>query len=240
VTSRRSPLSAPLYRPDLPAVTERIARLPVCRGYPVPWFVAWVDESGRPRPRGCGQPDFRVIAPDALEEAYYGARCWICGEKRGRYAAFVSGPMCGVNRTSAEPPSHPECAGWSVCACPFLSRPYARRREAGLPDGTVDPAGIALRRNPGVALVWGSRDWRRWIPPGGGWLYDMGTPQEVAWFAEGRPATREEVERSIVTGLPPLCDLAERDGPEAVADLTSRVRYILDELAPPSQLLPDA
>ncbi len=220
------------YRPELPAVTERISRLPVHRGYPVPWFVAWVDESGSPLPRGEGAPDFRVIAPDALDRAYFDALCWICGEERGRYAAFVSGPMCGVNRTSAEPPSHPECAGWSACACPFLSRPHARRRESGLPDGTVDPAGIALRRNPGVALVWASRDWHRWMPPGGGLLYDMGTPEDVAWFAEGRAATREEVEQSITTGLPALRELAEQEGPEAVAELDSRIRYILNELAP--------
>ena len=220
------------YRPELPVLTERIARLPVHRGYPVPWFVAWVDESGSPLARGEGEPDFRVIAPDAIESAYYKALCWVCGEFRGRYAAFVAGPMCAVNRTVSEPPSHPECAGWSACACPFLTRPHARRREAGLPEGTVDPAGIALRRNPGVALVWSSRDWRPWRPPGGGVLFDMGTPEEVGWFAEGRAATREEVERSITSGLPSLRELAEEDGPDAVVDLDQRVRFVMEELAP--------
>lgn len=225
-------MSTTAYRPELPAVTERIARLPVHRGYPVPWFVAWVDESGSPLPRGEGEPDFRVIHPDALESAYYQSLCWICGEFRGRYAAFVAGPMCAVNRTSAEPPSHPECAGWSACACPFLVRPHARRRESGLPDGTVDPSGIALRRNPGVALVWASRDWKRWVPPTGGYLYDIGTPEDVAWFAEGRYATNAEVAHSIETGLPALSELAGQDGPDALADLDRRVRYVLAELAP--------
>jgi len=218
-------------RPELPEMTERIAKLPVYRGYPVPWFVAWVDDAGSPVSRGTGTADFRVIAPDALDRAYLDALCWICGEERGRYAAFVVGPMCAVNFTSSEPPSHPECAGWAACACPFLARPHAHRREAGLPDGTVDPAGIPLKRNPGVALVWASRDWRRRAAPGG-WLYDIGTPEEIAWFAEGRMATRAEVELSITTGLPALQELAEAEGPDAVAELARRVDRVLREQAP--------
>lgn len=213
-------------------MTERIARLTVHRGYPVPWFVAWVDESGAPLRRGEGEPDFRVIAPDALDRSYFGSLCWICGEPRGRYAAFVAGPMCAVNRTSAEPPSHPECAGWSACACPFMARPHARRRDSGLPNGTIEPAGIALLRNPGVALVWASRDWRRWTPPSGGYLYDMGTPAEVAWFAEGRPATRAEIAYSIETGEPVLRELAERQGEDALAELARRISFVLEELVP--------
>jgi hypothetical protein len=35
--------------------------------------------------------------------------------------SFVVGPMCGINRNSAEPPSHKECAQWSARNCPFLS-----------------------------------------------------------------------------------------------------------------------
>ena len=33
-------------RPDLPPLPGRIAKLPVYRGYPVPWFVTWMDEDG--------------------------------------------------------------------------------------------------------------------------------------------------------------------------------------------------
>jgi hypothetical protein len=32
----------------------------------------------------------------------------------------------------------------------------------------------------------------------------MGEPSQVEWWAEGRPATREEVQRSIDSGLPAL------------------------------------
>jgi len=49
------------YRPDLDLVTmpNRIRRLPVHRGYPVPWFVEWV----------LGVPEFRVMSGARFREA---------------------------------------------------------------------------------------------------------------------------------------------------------------------------
>ncbi|WP_299133536.1 hypothetical protein, partial [uncultured Amaricoccus sp.] len=44
-----------------------------------------------------------------------------------------------------------------------------------------------------------------------------GDPLEVLWFTEGRHATRAEVLGALVAGFPALRELAERDGPEAVA-----------------------
>jgi hypothetical protein len=51
----------------------------------------------------------------------------------------------------------------------------------------------------------------------------------VCWYAEGRPATRAEVEASVAGGLPFLRDLAEQQdraepGAGAVAELESRAR----------------
>ena len=100
---------------------SRIARLPTDRGFPVPWFVAWID----------GKPDFRVIAPGRVAEAVNKGKCWVCGGTLFGTRAYVVGPMCAVNRTSAEPPSHRDCARYSAKACPFLSRPTMRRRDAG-------------------------------------------------------------------------------------------------------------
>lgn len=220
------------YRPELPPLTERIARLPVHRGYPVPWFVAWLGPDGAPLERGEGEPDFRVVAPGAITDAYVNQLCWICGEPRRQYASFVVGPMCAINRTSSEPPSHPECAGWAACACPFLVRPHARRRDADLPEDAIEPAGIMLKRNPGVALVWSSIDWRPFPTPTGGRLFHMGTPEEVAWFAHGRKAARAEVEASIESGLPALTEIAERQGRGAIRELERRRRDVLEVLAP--------
>jgi hypothetical protein len=203
---------------------KRIAALPRDhRGYPVPWFVVWLDADDRPLPRGEGRPDFRVIMPDALDEAIRGA-CWICGHRLGRYQTFVIGPMCAVNRNSAEPPSHHDCATYAARACPFLARPHARRRENAMPGEAVEPAGVAIKRNPGVALLWTTRKYRPYRDPfNGGVLFDIGEPDQVEWFAEGRPATREEVMASIDSGLPLLREAAEQDGAAALRELD---RYV--------------
>lgn len=172
---------------------ERMARLPVARGFPVPWFVDKVD----------GQYDHRVMDGRKLERAVLDRLCWVCGVPLGRYAAFVVGPMCLVNRTSAEPPSHVDCADYSARACPFLSRPDAVRREGGLPPAEQRKcAGEMIRRNPGVTLVWGVTKWSVFGDGRGGVLHSLGeSPTFVRWYREGRPATRAEVEESIDSGI---------------------------------------
>lgn len=198
-----------------------MAQLPVDKhGRPVPWFVAWID----------GAPDFRVIGPGKIMDAVGFSRCWVCGHHLGRYGSFVIGPMCAVNRVSAEPPSHHECATYSARACPFLTTPAMRRRDVPEQLGTVDPAGIMIARNPGVALVWTSRTWKRWFAPNGA-LFNIGEPTSVQWYANGREATRAEVLASIDSGLPTLRAIAELEGPDAIAALEAQHRTAL-ELVP--------
>lgn len=195
-----------------PTLPERMLRLPLdpVRGVPVPWFVAWID----------GQPDFRVIAPDRIADALTGQLCWLCGQRMGRFATFVIGPMCAVNRVSAEPPSHRDCAIYAARACPFLTNPDRRRRDGRLPEDAQDPAGEMIRRNPGVALVWTTKVFTVWNPGDGrGVLIDIGQPHEALWFSHGRPATRDEVQASIDSGLPLLRGMAEDEGPKAIAAL---------------------
>lgn len=194
----------------LEKMPERISRLPIDkRGYPVPWFVAWID----------GEPDFRVMDGEKLRDAIQFRRCWVCGDFLGANVAFVVGPMCAVNRTSAEPPSHRECASWSARNCPFLTEPRMKRREKHLPDAAVDPAGLFLRRNPGVALVWVTRSYGLFGDGHGGVLVKMGDPVETEWWAEGRAATREEVLASFDSGLPALKEVASEEGRQAVKQL---------------------
>ena len=185
---------------------SRISKLPQDhRGFPVPWFVTWID----------GQPDFRIITPERMVAAIKGDRCWICGEQLGRFKAFVIGPMCAINRTSGEPPSHRECAEFAAKACPFLTRPRMKRNEKDLPCGHSDGPGIALKRNPGVSLVWITKRYSTFRVENG-FLFNVGEPEETLWFAEGRPARREEVLASIDSGLPLLREEAEKDGAEAL------------------------
>src|SRR5882762_5069144 len=96
-------------RPGMPPLPDRMKKLPLdSRGFPVPWFVAWMKD-GHPSKRGDGDPDFRVIFPGAVAAAAKQDICWLCGEKLGVHKAFVIGPMCAVTRTTSEPPCHLDC-----------------------------------------------------------------------------------------------------------------------------------
>lgn len=191
-------------RHGLPELPRRMRSLPLDhRGYPIPWFVAFID----------GKPDFRVVKPNAIAVAVNNKLCWLCGAPMGRFGAFVIGPMCAVNRVSSEPPSHRDCAIFAAKACPFLTRPNAERRLAGLPGDAIEPAGVGLKRNPGACCVWVSTKWS-WFEVSNGYLCDVGDPVETLWFAEGRPATRAECLASIESGLPLLMDGAPDDPKE--------------------------
>lgn len=203
-------------RSELPPLPRYMQRLPVdSRGYPVPWFVVWLDGEENELPIGEGRPEFRVMSENRLAEAVEQVRCWVCGGKMGRYKAFVLGPMCAVNRVNSEPPSHVECADFAGRACPFLSRTHARRREAGMPEERLTPVGHASMRNPKACAIWifqRGYHYRRTVRGDGdgyGLLFDLPHPTEIRWYAEGRPATRAEVEHSLETGMPELLELCQ-------------------------------
>jgi hypothetical protein len=98
------------------------------------------------------------------------------------------------------------------------------RREDEQPLNAA--AGFAIRRNPGVAMLWITREFELFRPPAGneGLLIQMGTPDSVEWWAEGKPATREQVLHSIDEGLSNLEAIArqEKGGLEALANARSR------------------
>lgn len=196
----------------------RMQGLPVDdRGYVVPWFVAWHD----------GKPEFRAMDGQKFVRAIREKMCWVCGQKLGINVCFVVGPMCGINRTSSEPPSHLECGQWSARNCPFLTNPRMVRRE----DDEINnqnlkenAAGIALTRNPGVAMLWITRQYDIFDDGRGGYLIQMGEPERVEWWACGRTATRDEVMASINSGIPNLEAIAklERGGLEALSKAYQR------------------
>lgn len=208
---------------DIPRPAE-VDRLPVDeRGFVVPWFVAWAD----------GKPDHRVVDGHKFLRAYREQRCWVCGGKLGRIKASVIGPMCVVNRITSEPASHPRCAWYAVQACPFLSKPRARRNEKDLPEDRREAAGMALDRNPGVSVIWSSlHPSKPFRPLAGtqGVLFDLGAPHALSWWKEGREATRFECMESLNSGLPALVEAALVDGPEAMAELAEAVRKAIDLL----------
>ena len=181
-------------RPELEPLPARMRGLVVHRGYPTPFFVAWQN----------GAPEFRAMDPDKLVRCIQERLCWVCGEPLGVHLVFVVGPMCGLNRISAEAPCHLDCARWSCRNCPFLSRPHAHRRDSDLVEGEYhDAPGLAIKRNPGVTLLWTARSYSL-IQVGHGVLFQLGEPTATEWWAEGKPASREQVAESVETGLPLL------------------------------------
>jgi hypothetical protein len=199
----------------------RIARLPRDhRGFPVPWFVTWFVD-GKAGEFGEGEPDFRCADERKLIRAARQPICWVCGDQLGRHRVFTIGPMCAVNRVISEPPSHRDCAEFSVKACPFLSRPRMRRNELDLPEQRKEAGGFAIMRNPGVICLWETPDYRVTKAQRGnaGILFSLGEPTRVDWYAEGRKATRDEVLSSITSGMPLLMDMAQRDGMDGIRAL---------------------
>ena len=75
----------------------------------------------------------------------------------------------------------------------------------------------AIPRNPGVVTLVSTQKYsvfRAGKSSATGWLIDMGEFESVEWFAEGRPATRAEVEYSVGTGLPLLYKACNKEETE--------------------------
>lgn len=198
-------------------------------GYPIPFFVHRSPDDG-------GNPDFRIMSPSAFQKAITWNLCWVCGTKMTtKEHTFVVGPMCLVNHVSAEPPCHRRCAEWSAIACPFLSNPKKVRRDANLPENYGKPGGEMIERNPGVAacvVMASPRHWGLMMTPTGP-VIRFAIPAEVTWWAHGRPATREEVQHSIDTGLPILQAAAAQEGMEdALADGVAAMQRWLPAVLP--------
>lgn len=182
--------------PDMPRPMRQLPRDEV--GRPIPWFVA--------------DGDFRVVDARKIVRAVRERLCFLCGQPLRRASStFVAGPMCLVNRVSAEPPNHFDCALWSTLACPFLTRPLRERRDADLPDD-VHSAGVMIERNPGVTALIQAPEWG-WFRVGDDVLFRF-RPELVTWMAMGRTATTDEVLDAIDSGVPLLVNACEEEGDE--------------------------
>lgn len=189
-------------RKGMPPLPSKMQNLPIDdRGYPIPWFVAEID----------GKRDFRIADAHKRVMATKNRLCWLCGDKLGSNLAFVIGPMCAINRNTSEPPCHRDCALFAVQACPFLILPKAQERDANLP-GTFERLPHGIRGNPGACAIWMTKSYRPYPVEGGNFLIRIGEPLEVLWYAEGKPATRQQIMDSITARLPNLTVIAEQEG----------------------------
>src|SRR5882672_1305511 len=211
-----------IQAPDFGTLPPRIARLSVEQGWPVPWFVDRGED-------GLGPPDFRVVDKRKFAKALNDHRCFICGDLLGHWLAFPIGPMCAITRTTSEPPSHRECAEWSIQFCPFISNPAMVRRTADVPANAEEPAGVGLTRNPGVMCLWMTRTFEKFRVAkeqigNDGILITVGEPADVTWWCEGRPATRDEVKASVDSGFVNLLNVAKLQGPVAIEELSKQAK----------------
>lgn len=195
-------------------VPDRLKHLPTDSkwGLPVPFFVQWLD----------GNPEFRIADTDAWIKCVQSEVCWICGQPLGVYRAFVIGPMCSINRISADPPGHKECMEYALQVCPFMLNPRFERREKDRPpEYGKEMAGHGIMRNPGVMLLWVTkRGEYHMIDAGNGYLFKLRfEPVSIAWYREGRKATRPEIEESIRTGFPILFQQAQGESQQAIDQL---------------------
>lgn len=209
---------------NLETLPSRMRSLPRSKtGWVVPWFIS---------PLPDGSYDHRFADARKVIVAVKRDLCWLCGEKLGRYRVFVIGPLCAITGFSAEPPGHLECARWAVENCPFLARPKARRRENNIPEEAVMADG-SVRRNPGVTMLWVCHAYEIGPDSKGIPMFHIGEPVAVHFFAEGRKATREEIDESVRTGLPLIEEEARKSvDPIAAFQELGRRQRALEALLP--------
>ena len=178
-----------LLRKGLPPLPAHMLKLTVDkRGYPVPWFVQWVD----------GEPNFQLVSPQRFRQAVRFGNCWICGERLGVRKTFVMGPLNIINRVTSEPACHYDCARFAAQACPFLVLPQAQYKDA--PEGSSRHAEVT-GRNPGVCALWTTKTFKMVPASEGRKLIVVSDPVAVDWYAQGKPANRATVRESLDDGL---------------------------------------
>ncbi len=177
-----------VLRKTLPPLPNRMKSLPIDeRGYPVPWFVTWID----------GKPDFRLLDEEKFILAVRLKACSVCGTSLGRFKSFVGGPMNVLQMLSGEPPMHHECAFFAVRACPFLLLPLSKRRKTNLPgdiDIIGDPGDVFFEDNPGITSIWTCT---RYHMSEGGRIFRFDDAHKLEWFSEGEPATTERITAAL-------------------------------------------
>lgn len=198
-------------RKGLPHLPLRMRKLPVSsKGYPVPFFAGKHPETG--------EHDFRLSDPEKFYACIRDNRCWICGEVLGKFRTFAVGPITVITRSSGEPPSHWDCAHFAMQACPFLALPKAQRRTTGLEGKPQAMGGTMLLHNPGVMALWVTHSYRIAQDTNGGILLRMGEPERVQYYAEGKPATRQQVLAALEIGLPKLRESVRNTAEDALVD----------------------
>lgn len=92
------------------------------RGYPIPYFVAYVN----------GKPDFRLYDSEKWRLCIKFDKCAICGRKNHpKSYFFIGGELMSKNKVSSDNAMHRACAEFSLQACPHMYFQKADRNDHG-------------------------------------------------------------------------------------------------------------
>jgi hypothetical protein len=81
-----------------------------------------------------GTPEFGQIDHDRVAECLLEARCQLCAQELADAAVLMARPQDFGAGYSPEPAQHPECAAYSIRACPMLSGRLPRHRDRTRPQ----------------------------------------------------------------------------------------------------------
>lgn len=189
-------LSSSFRGVTIPGKMMTLRRLP--SGMPVPKFATWKD----------GVPDLAVMNPEYFRRALTGRLCWICGNKLGRFAAFVGGPKSAASGHYTEAPCHKECAEFAAQVCPYIVTGKNMRRAVSAEVCEMLETG-GDPNNPEVFGITISDDWsfdRSTM------LFSLRNVVEILWWKHGRPASKDEACRAAVLGHAAVVAIAEQQG----------------------------
>ena len=95
-----------------------------------------------------------------------------------------------------------------------------RRNHKGLEAVQLTPPGGMEQHNPGVSVVWATASVQETLHRDGKTrLLQLGQPSRVAWFLEGRPASRDEVLEAVEAVIAFYRPKVDAAGPAAARQL---------------------
>jgi hypothetical protein len=168
---------------DPPPINPRLAARPTDprRRLPIP-YVQLVNPGGT--------ANFAAIdGPKALRAAST-RDCGLCGQRMGRWVAFLGGPRNLEHGGYLDPPMHVSCAEDATRLCPHLARQKVPRRPDGGDPTIITPPGF-VEAKPDRWAMWitDSYTWR--INAGTGtYVFLPGPPRQIRWwhYVNGRLA----------------------------------------------------
>jgi hypothetical protein len=112
------------------------------------------------------------VSDEKFKRAAVSHVCIMCGARLRRRAAFVGDAAVAIRQRTAVPPAHSDCAHWALGHLRVISTATHFHR---------------------VKVLWVTRIWK-WL---GARIFDIGVPEAVEWYLEGRSATRAEVDPTL-------------------------------------------